>query len=817
MFYLSLNGDWTIRRESTGECFPGKVPGTVLEALYRAGKTGDPFYRDNEENLAPLFEDEFTFIREFVPDENLLKSGPVYLECLGLDTLAEIVLNGIAIARTLNMHRTYEIDCSRFLREGKNTLEVRFNSPVKFIEEKDAARPLWGANEAMKGFPHIRKAHFMFGWDWGPKLPDSGIWRRIGLKGFSGASFSKVKITERLDGGTGIINIKADINIYENSQYKYRYIISGPGGFHRDGIFPVKSDSISFEISISGAESWWPNGLGGQPLYSLTLELLDKEVLDSRIFTVGFRNFALKTEKDDFGESFGFEINGKNIFAMGACLIPPDSLICRDHREKLERLVNDCKRANFNCLRVWGGGYYPDDYFYELCDRAGILVWQDFMFACGVYSLDDGFLENVRMEAVDNLLRISHHPCLAVLCGNNEMELAWKEWDFPKTGRLRKDYIKLFEKVLPEICRENAPGVFYRPSSPSSGGRFVNPNDESRGDAHYWDVWHKGKPFSEYRRHYFRFVSEFGFQSMPALETVNSFTEPADRNVFSYIMEKHQKNAGANGLLLRYLSDNFLYPKDLDAFIYASQLLQAEAVRTGVEHWRSHKGRCMGAVYWQLNDCWPGLSWSSIDYYGRWKALHYFARRFFSPVLLCAAADGYKVTVYIANEMVDAIVKRVKWKLRETGGDVLKKGTFNAECLPMSANSFGVLDFGDELAGSSIERTAYFECYLENEEDSSYQSILFVKPGHFSFPDPALRPAVMESEGSFGILVESSAMAKYVEIRIKGMDAVFSDNYFDMPHGGVKDVLLQKKDLAVSLSIKELQEKISLRSVFDIA
>jgi len=818
MQILLLNGRWKLHRIQTDEIFPCRIPGTVLQTLLEAGMIEDPFYRDNEERLQPIFYEDFCFEKEFNIEKSFFEEDAIFLCFDGLDTIAEIKLNGKLLARTNNMHRKHEFRCKDFLQEGLNKIEVRFFSPVRYIEERQKSVPLWGVPEAVSGYPHIRKAHFMFGWDWGPKLPDSGIWRDVYVKAFSRARFSDVLVRQTVKDKDGILNVSALIDIFKEEKYFCLALLETPDGRRIEKLFSSDKNRFSFQIDLKNVLLWWPNGYGEQNLYKLKLELKDSSnvLLDSREYTIGFRTLEIKREKDEWGESFAFVVNGIAIFAMGADYIPEDSLICRRSRERTERLISNCAKANFNCIRVWGGGFYPDDYFYELCDRYGLLVWQDFMFACGVYELNPEFKENVISEVEDNLRRIRHHPSLALLCGNNEMELAWVEWNFPKTEKLKNDYIELFEKILPEICRKNAPDLFYWPASPSSGGNFDKPNDENRGDVHYWDVWHGLKPFTEYKKFYFRFVSEFGFQSFPSIETINSFTLPEDRNIFSYVMEKHQKNASANGRILYYLSEYFLYPGNLDSLSYASQLLQAEAIRTGVEHWRRNRGRCMGAIYWQLNDCWPVASWSSIDYYGRWKALHYFAKRFFAPIVISVDVEDRKVLLYVINETSKDIANRkIIWRFRKNDGEILQEGNFYAFCPTFKSVMIGALDFSNYLYDFYRMQLCYFECFFEDEEES-YVTALFVRPKHFVFLNPSLKWKLKEEGENFVIYIEALAFAKYVELKIKEVNAVFNDNYFDVSPGITKKIFLEKKNVPEDIDIDKIKSTLMIRSLVDI-
>jgi len=440
------------------------------------------------------------------------------------------------------------------------------------------------------------------------------------------------------------------------------------------------------------------------------------------------------------------------------------------------------------------------------------------MFACAVYEMTDEFAENIRQEAIDNMKRIRHHACLGLWCGNNEMELGWAEWGFPKTAKLKTDYIKQFEILLPQVAKEVDPNTFYWPASPSSSGGFEDPNNENMGDVHYWEVWHGLKPFTDYRNYYFRFVSEFGFQSFPSLKTIETFTLPEDRNIFSYVMEKHQKNSGANGKILYYLSENFKYPKDFDSLLYASQILQGVAIKYGVEHWRRHRGRCMGAIYWQLNDCWPVASWSSIDYFGRWKALHYFAKRFFSPILLSAREEGTQVELHLSNEKMEPISGVVVWKLRDNRSQVILEGSVQIEVPSLSSILCKTLDFSDVIKDKKALRETYLEFFfLQDSEIISSGTVLFARDKHFEYLDPGIETDIREIDDVFIIRVWSKSFARYVELDLENADCKFSDNYFDLSAYEPKEIIVKKDSLSLNMNLQVFSENLKVRSIYDIA
>ena len=782
---LSLCGAWVL--DIPGSAFPrvpAQVPGSVYHDLLTAGEIPDPFYRDNENEALKLMDNDFVYSRSFTVPASLLENDAVVLHCDGLDTLATVTVNGCLVGTAKNMHRTYEFDVKSVLRAGENEISVKFDSPTRFIKEAYALSRADGSSDAMVGFPLIRKAHCMFGWDWGPRLPDAGIWRDISILGVKTARIRDVHVLQLHEAGKVTLEINTHITELTGSA-DVKVSVTAPDGT----VFTAEGEKAVIEIENPAL--WWPNGLGDQPLYTVTVELGDG--LDSWSRRIGLRTLTVTRKKDQWGESFSHCVNGVDVFAMGADYIPEDNLLPRVNPERTRRLLEDAKAANMNCVRVWGGGYYPDDFFYDICDELGLLVWQDFMFACAVYNLTEDFEENIKAEFVDNVRRLRHHASLALWCGNNEMEQFVAQGEWVSSLRQKADYIKMYEYIIPKILKEEDPQTFYWPASPSSGGSFDEPQDPNRGDVHYWDVWHGLKPFTDYRNYLFRYVSEFGFQSFPCMETIEAFTAPEDRNVFSYVMEKHQRNASANGRIVSYLSQMYLYPGELTDLVYASQLLQAQAMQYGVEHWRRNRNdsRCMGAVVWQLNDCWPVASWASIDYFGRWKALHYYEKRFFAPVLISCHEEGIlsqntnvnaepfdlkkTARLNVSNETLKPFTGKASWALRRPDASVIDSGSFEVNCPAMSAVWLPQQDFSDK---------ATYDCYysyaLEDGQGNvvGEGTVLFCAPKHFHFADPQLEARIEGDE----IVVTAKTYARSVEL-MAGPDTLLSDNYFDMNAG----------------------------------
>ncbi|UVI30225.1 beta-mannosidase [Paenibacillus spongiae] len=816
---LSLNGQWAFKKTTDADWLTGQVPGSVVADMLNLGMLDDPFYRDNDKHTTEAAKHDYEYRRQFTVDADLLAQDKVLLVCEGLDTLSEVRINDTLIATTDNMHRTYEFDIKPYIRTGANDIHILFRSPVKYIHEKNAVNDLWTVNLNDMPFAHLRKAHYMFGWDWGPVVPDAGIWRNIYIQTFSEARLQDVYMTQHHGEGKVVLDVAVQPDNWSGGQLEIEVLVTEPNGRTLSGTATVEQQKSTISIAIKDPQIWWPNGYGKQPLYDVEIALKKEgTLLDRQVKRIGLRTITVRQEPDEWGESFEVVINGEAIFSMGGNYIPEDNVLSRCSREKTQRLIQDCVAANHNMIRVWGGGIYPEDYFFDLCDEYGLIVWQDFMFSCAVYDMNDAFAETIRQEAIDNIRRIRHHASLGLWCGNNELELGWADWGFPKTPKLRFDYLKQFEILLPEVVKEHDPNQFYWPASPSSGGSFDKPNDPDRGDVHYWEVWHGTTPFTAYRDYYFRFCSEFGFQSFPELKTIESFTEPGDRNVFSYIMEQHQRCPGGNGKILSQISENYLYPKDLDSLVYVSQLLQADAIKYGVEHWRRHRGRCMGAIYWQLNDCWPVASWSSIDSFGRWKALHYASKRFFNPLLVSAMETGTKVELHVSNESPDAVPALLEWKLRDAGSAVLEQGSMEMNVDRLSSVKAIEFDFAQQLADHDRLRSSYFEFSLKREGDIvSEGTVLFVKPKHFEFADPNLTATVYEEADAFHIRVEGQAFAKFVELKLRDADCRFSDNYFDVSANAPKEVTVLKSSLSSQLTKEQLQDQLLLRSLYNTA
>ena len=818
MKFQSLTGAWQFRQVGTQEWSPASVPGGVHTDLLALGRIPDPFVGDNEKRVQWVAEADWEYRYSFIAEPELLQQPQVWLVCDGLDTLATVRLNGQELGRTDNMFRQYRWDVKPLLQAGENDLRVSFDSPVRYVAAKQALRPMPGVSQAIPGGPYLRKAPCQFGWDWGPQLPPIGIWKDIRLEGYAEARIKEVHLSQQH--AAGQVTVQAQVTLERFTETPCQavlHLVAPDGQVFETSAIVVKGNESTLRLVIPNPQLWWPNGYGAQPLYQVRIELRQADILlDQKEYQLGLRTLELRQQPDEWGRSFTFVVNGLPIIAKGSNWIPADSFPTRITDAYLEMLIQAAAETHQNMLRVWGGGFYEEERFYDLCDRYGILIWQDFIFSCSAYPFDDpAFVENVHTEVIENVRRLRHRASLALWCGNNEMEWGLMDWGWqgrPGYEQMKALYDQFFHHTLPEWVLGEDPDHDYWPSSPSSNTPFENPNGQAQGDAHYWDVWHGRKPFTAYRNQYPRFMSEFGFQALPPLATIRTYAEEADWNMTSYIMERHQKNDSGNALMVAQLLDTFRLPKDFESLVYLSLVLQAEGIRYGVEHWRRYPRRVSGIIYWQLNDCWPVASWSSLDYFGRWKALHYAARRFYAPLLLSIEDQPTAQNVYLTSDLPEAWVGSVRWSLETLDGRVLEANEVPVTVAPYDVTPVCHLDFTGRLDDDLRRETAFVAELWQNGQLQARQTVFFVPTKHLSLAEPAIATQLRIEQGKLEIELTAYSLARLVECALEGADVVFSDNYFDLPAGRVVKVSVP---LPNGWTLSQAQAAFKIRSIYD--
>lgn len=773
------------------------VPCTMYGTLLEHGLIEDPFRGMNERLLTALSEKDCVFESRFTADADCVSKEHIFLEFYGLDTLCCISLNGKKVAYTSDMHRQYRFDVKGILVCGENTLRLHFLSPVAYANAMNNKRFLWHNPDTLPGAAHLRKSICMFGWDWAPKLPDMGIFRKIELTAYDIDRIGDLSVRQHHAADT--VELEVEASTLHGSDAELYFSIDGQ---------TVRLTEGKGTVTISSPRLWWARGYGEPYLYDAELTLVrEGKAIDRRHCRIGLRTLEVSTSRDvpdDTCGEFCFVLNGVKIFAMGANYVPQDSILSRVTDSRTEQLLLSCADANFNCIRVWGGGYYPDDRFFDLCDTLGIIVWQDFMSACYGFWLHEEYRENYIQEAICNIKRLRLHPCLGLLCGNNEMERNFRNSpDLFGNRQLQEDYIELFERILPELCMRYAPDVFYWPSSPSSGGGYVDTDKEEIGDTHFYS------PVADYEKHRFRFCSEYGFESFPPMKTIESFAEKKDLNAFSRVMEFHQKSRGGNRIIIENLSGRYLMPYDFPTFVYASQLFQADETDRAVSYFRRIRGTCMGSLYWQLNDTAPVASWSSIDCYGRYKALHYAAKRFYAPVALGLFTQGTQVTVNAANETMNAFSGHITVKLCRNDMSVIEETT-----VPVTIGALSSADVFSRNCSPEDPYANYVLAILYGADGNVVfrKTSLFVPPKHYRFEKPRIAVRLDEDgSGEFRASVTSDVFAMRTAIGFTGCDCVFSDNFFDISEPRAYTVTFRSE-----LTPEALAGMLEIMSVYDI-
>ncbi|ADL68205.1 Beta-mannosidase [Thermoanaerobacterium thermosaccharolyticum DSM 571] len=675
---ISLNGTWKFREASDNEWNDGKVPGCVQLDLLAQNRISDPFYCMNELECHKLEEKEWIYRKEF--DFDLSEEfDEIKLVFEGIDTIADIYLNGEFLGRAENMYISHEFDVTDIISEKDNVLEVYFHSSTKVMRTLENNSPIRLESSFETARPYIRKAQYAYGWDWGPRLAQVGLWKDVYISVVKDAVIENPFFyTEKLQEDAAFVRVNASVSSFTDQDLIAEVTVSYDGEVCGRKSVHVEYGGIDAYLKIDNPKLWYPNGIGPQPLYNINIKLsIGEDVIDELNFRSGIRVVRLIREKDSEGESFIFEINGIKVFAKGADWIPADNFLSRITKDDYYEFVRLAKDANMNMLRVWGGGIYEDEAFYDACDEMGIMVWQDFMYACAQYPDQfDWFQQMAAEEAEDVLLRLRNHPSIVLWCGNNENNTGFYSWWGNGDPKYLGNYI--YKEILPQICAKYDPSRPYWVSSPYGG---VDPNSESEGDRHQWDVWSGWADVKAYLADKSRFVSEFGFQSMPDWKTVLSYTKEDDRYILSPVMISHNKQIDGMERLIRYMVSELGFPKDLKSFVYLTQFNQAEAIKKGVEHWRARKFMTAGTLYWQFNDCWPVASWSCIDYYKRKKALYYYSGRFFASVLPYIVEEDGGITIYGISDLQQDAEAHVEVLCYSLDGEKLWERKFNTRLI----------------------------------------------------------------------------------------------------------------------------------------
>ncbi|MGA2669476.1 MAG: glycoside hydrolase family 2 protein [Ignavibacteria bacterium] len=820
---IYLNDNWEFHKVGDSKWLPATVPGTVHTDLYNNGVIPDPFYRDNEKDLQWIENEDWEYQTEFYISDTINDNYNIDIKFEGLDTYATIYINDHSWGSIDNMFESLTCNSKSDFKKGKNIIKILFESPIKKAKGFKIIPQLPGGERIF-----TRKAAYQYGWDFGPRFLTCGIWRPIYIEIWKKAmiDFVKYKISE-LDTQKALINIEivlqvpdsglyrielfnsSDILIYEKEE-KIGDLISDTNPF---GNFHEK-----FSIEIKNPKLWWCNGLGEPYLYNFKVVLRNNKVkIDEYKFRLGLRKIELVNEEDSIGSSFYFKLNGVPVFIKGANYIPQDNFIPRVSINNYKRIINDVKESNFNMLRVWGGGIYENDEFYDLCDEKGIMVWQDFMLANALYpDIDNFYKTHISGETWGNAIKLSQHPCLALFCGNNEIDEGWHNWGWQKefnysaedSENIWANYTKLFDSIIPWwINRPDSLYIPYIPTSPKIG--WGHPEAMKEGDSHYWGVWWGMEPFEIYEKKVPRFMSEYGFQSFPDMKTIEQFTLPEDRYLYSPVMKAHEKHPTGYETIQTYMEREYNQPKDLESYVYVSQLLQAYGVKRAIEAHRRAKPYCWGTMYWQLNDCWPGVTWSGIDYYGRWKALQYFAKEVYRDILISVKQDNDSLKVYIVSDRMQLAKGELKMKLLDFDGNILWNNEIPVSITGNTSEVYFKIYKTDLLRAHRLNNIV-LSAELVCSDSAEYKNLYyFVPPKELELTSPDIKYKYDKLSGE--LVLTSEKLAKNVHLYIKDIDKNLSNNYFDILPGETVRIKMPEEFLTGGVE----KHQIKLTSLYD--
>ena len=824
-----LDHGWQFRQITTtpqdpeAGWLPATVPGDVHLDLLDNKKIEDPFYRDNEAKLQWIENASWEYRDTFDVEPALLARTNVDLVFDGLDSAAQVLLNGKKILDSDDAFRIWRVPAKQYLHAGSNSLYVVFPSPITAAQQVASLDP-WQPRTKTEPKTYIRKPAYEYGWDWGPRFVTSGVWHPVHIEAWDKARIADFAVRQRdISKSVAHIDAEVDVEAAADGPAQLAVQFTAPGStapvtLNRTVALHAGSNLVDVPVEISQPKLWWPAGYGDQPLYEFSTHIsIAGHEADNRATKSGLRSIVLDRHPDQWGRSFQLVVNGIPIFAKGADVIPFDSFANRVTTANYRRILESARDANMNMIRHWGGGYYETDEFYQICDELGIMVWQDFMYGNDWQPGTYAFKLTMEAEAEDQVRRLRNHPSIVVWCGNNETEAAlnWNDRDkLPADVKFQmwQDYLTEFSGILNRVVERLDAETPYWPSSPSSDYEELSDKYQS-GDAHVWDVWHGRVPFSTYEKHHPRFVTEYGFQSFPEMRTIEAFTQPEDRaNIFTPVMLAHQKNNEGNSLIHDYLLKDYPEPKDFPSFLYASQVLQAEGIKIGAEHFRRNRPETMGSIYWQLNDCWPVASWSSIDYYGRWKALQYYARRFYAPILVSPHLENGAVEVYIVSDRTAAQPATLRVRLMGFDGKVLREDKQDISIEPLSSKIYMEWPLAKlSQDGAADTSRVFVVAELSSGDTQISRNLMYLAPTKEVHLIPAhLTIDASGTNGKYTVRVTSPVLARSVYLSFGALDAKVADNYFDLMPGETREI-----DVTSGASLDELKAQLRVISLTD--
>ena len=837
-----LNKNWFFKSVEDTSWIPANVPGNIHTDLLESGIIEDPYYRLNEHELQWIDKKDWLYKTTFSISQLEFDKKNSYLEFNGLDTYAKVYVNDSLLLISDNMFRSYKVDVKEYLKIGSNDLQILFESPInKGIEKRDKLGyyPTISANDLAeigkvegnkKVSIYSRKAGYHFGWDWGPRLVTSGIWRPITFQTWDNFKINDLYIQQDLQKDHVVLNTSVEIIFdedYIGNEIFIEALISDDNGYESSSKIMVIANkthnTYSIPVKINNPKLWWPNGMGEQHLYDLKINIYDDKSYDSQSLQTGVRTIELVREPDSIGTSFYFKVNGHSVFMKGANYIPQDAFLARPTKDHYEHILNSAKKANMNMIRVWGGGVYESDYFYKLCDQLGLLVWQDFMFACAMYPGNKHFLNNVKQEATDNIKRLRNHTSLALWCGNNEGLTAWENWGWKEleatnqskeiADTIYKAYDDIFHKILPETVSELDPKRSYWPSSP--GSDFGKTQKMESGNAHFWWVWWGKKSFDSYNDSIPRFMAEFGFQSFPEFNSVVKYTLPEDYDMYSDVMKSHQRSSIGNRTIEEYMIRDYNKPDDFEQLLYVSQLLQAYGIKTGIEAHRRNRHRCMGSLYWQLNDCWPVASWSGIDYYGKWKALHYTVKDAFENYLISCEEKNDSINIYVVSDSLESIESKLIIRLVDFNGKELFKWNKNLLVEANISKSIFKICKNEIVNISDLDVCLLTFELFDLKDNIIAENVKYFLPfKDLDLPTPNLDYSITESADNFIVKLKTDVLAKNIFL-ISNSKENFTNNFFDLLPNESVEIKIKKETDQDLFSFKKTFKIITLDQTYN--